>query len=250
MTGQSPHIIKLVSLIRDNAYRHDTWQIFRDFVGLSAISLSNAVDHGHREERENQYLEMIKRYDRQEINRFPQMLAALTMALEDEACDVLGRVFSELELGNKWAGQFFTPDCVCRMMAAMNFDDRAKAIIEDRGFIRVNEPAVGGGAMIIGLCNEMRAQGVNYQRHLHVTAVDVDIRAVHMAYVQLSLLHVPAVVIHGNTLSLEEYSHWYTPAHVMGGWTGKLGGVSRSSSPAGSRPVSTDTDEPSQLILL
>lgn len=52
--------------------------------------------------------------------------------------------------------------------------------------------------------------------------MDVDIRAVHMAYTQLALLHVPAVVIHGDTLSLEEYAHWHTPAHILGGWRFRL----------------------------
>lgn len=48
-----------------------------------------------------------------------------------------------------------------------------------------------------------------------------------MAYVQLSLLHIPAVVIHGNTLALEERSHWLTPAHIMGGWEWKLAAADR-----------------------
>jgi len=52
--------------------------------------------------------------------------------LEEDMGDVLGGVFSELDLGNKWAGQFFTPDPVCRMMAAMTFDSSAREIIETR----------------------------------------------------------------------------------------------------------------------
>lgn len=41
-------------------------------------------------------------------------------------------------------------------------------------------------------------------------------------HVQFSLLHIPAVVILGNTLALEEREHWYTPAHVIGLWSQKL----------------------------
>jgi hypothetical protein len=108
------------------------------------------------------------------------------------------------------------------MMAAMSFGDQGKDLIRKRGFIRANEAAAGSGAMVIALAREMLSQGVNYQQHLHVTAVDVDIRAVHMAYLQLSLLHVPAVIVHGNTLSSEEWSNWYTPAHILGGWEWRL----------------------------
>ncbi|EJE6497691.1 SAM-dependent DNA methyltransferase, partial [Salmonella enterica] len=76
--------------------------------------------------------------------------------------------------------------------------------------------------MVIALAQEMQDAGINYQQHLHVTAIDVDPRAVHMAYVQFSLMHIPAVVIVGNSLTLEEREHWYTPAHVLGGWNMKL----------------------------
>ncbi|WP_454874894.1 hypothetical protein [Paraburkholderia xenovorans] len=43
-----------------------------------------------------------------------------------------------------------------------------------------------------------------------------------MTYVQLSLLHVPATVVHGNALSMQVWGTWYTPAHILGGWTFKL----------------------------
>lgn len=216
------HIDNLTGLIRQAARKHDTYQVFRDFCPLSAISMSNAVDHAQRETREAEYMQIIGRYERAEIGLFPKMLGDLTLALEDEPHDVLGRVFTTLELGNKWKGQFFTPDNVCRAMAAMSLGDDARALIEKRGYIRAMEPAVGGGAMVIALAREMLARDINYQQHLHVTAVDVDIRAVHMAYVQLSLLHVPAVVIHGDTLAMEEYGHWYTPAHILGLWRSRL----------------------------
>lgn len=30
------------------------------------------------------------------------------------------------------------------------------------------------------------------------------------------------MVILGNTLALEEREHWFTPAHILGGWSRKL----------------------------
>jgi hypothetical protein len=213
---------KLQQLIRDAGRRHDTFRVFSDFLAMAAISISNAVDHRNREAREAEYLQTVKRYEPAEIPLFPQMLATLVDALEDEPRDVLGRLFHELDLGNKWAGQFFTSDPICRMMAAITFGEDGKELIRKRGFVRANEPAAGSGAMVIALAREMLSQDVNYQQHLHVTAVDIDIRAVHMTYLQLSLLHVPAVIVHGNTLSVEEWSHWYTPAHILGGWEWRL----------------------------
>ncbi len=72
--------------------------------------------------------------------------------------------------------------------------------------------------MVIALAEAMRAEGINYQRQLHVTAIDIDPRAVHMAYIQFSLLHVPAEVVVGDSLALEVRDRWFTPAHILGGW--------------------------------
>jgi len=44
------------------------------------------------------------------------------------------------------------------------------------------------------------------------------LKCAHMTYLQLALYGVPAVVIHGNTLTCEEFSRWYTPVYLMNGW--------------------------------
>ena len=215
---------ELVKLFEKLAHRHDRWKVFADFCEMAATAWSNRVDPTHYEKREARYLEIVKTYDRSEMALFPQALGHLVMALEDGMTDVLGRVFHALELHNKYAGQFFTPDAVCQMMAAVTVGDGAEVRerIARRGFVTAMEPAVGSGAMVIALAKAMMEAGINYQQHLHVTAVDVDPKCVHMAYVQFALLHIPAVVIHGNSLAVQEYDHWHTPAHVMGGWVERL----------------------------
>lgn len=218
------HQKELAKLLNSFYGRHSHWQVFSDFCEIGAITFSNAVDLAQRDKREERYLQIVKGYDREELDKFARGLACLTMALEDGFCDVLGRTFHDLELHNKWAGQFFTPYDVSKMMAKMTIADceDLKARIAARGFVTAQEPAVGSGSMVIALAEAMRDAGINYQQHLHVTAIDVDPKCVHMAYLQFSLLHIPAVIVHGNTLSLEEYGHWYTPAHIMGGWNWKL----------------------------
>lgn len=61
----------------------------------------------------------------------------------------------------------------------------------------------------------LRSEGM--ELYMHVTAIDVDPRAAHMAFVQFSLLHIPATVIVGNSLTLETREYWFTPAHILGG---------------------------------
>ena len=212
---------EFVSLFKDNCHRHRPHSVFSDFCELAALAMSNAVDLRQYAPREERYLQIAKGYDADEMARFPKMLGCVTEALEARMHDSLGQLFMSLEMGNHWKGQFFTPYEVAGLMARMTLHD-AKEQIEQRGHITVMEPAAGAGAMVIAIADAMREQGLNYQQCMHVTAVDVDPTAAHMCYVQLALLHVPAVVVVGNSLTLEERSHWYTPAHILDGWGRRL----------------------------
>ena len=145
----------------------------------------------------------------------------LTLCLEQESTDVLGVLYHRLELHNEQSGQFFTPYPVCQAMAKMLVHD-AKRLVAEQEFIRAHEPCVGSGAMVIALAQALREEGINYQHKLHVTAIDLDLLAVHMAYVQCTLLHIPAIIVHGDTLRVKTYSVWRTFAHVMGLWDAKL----------------------------
>ena len=223
-SDRAPPRENLLKLMTELAAKHDNWRVFSDFVELAAISISNAVEHARAQKREARYLEVIKAYAPDEVRKFPAMLAELIMELEAEPADVLGWVFEQLDLGNKYKGQFFTPKSISQLSARMLLGDGEdiRQKIRERGFVTALEPACGGGAMIIALAEALRGNGVNYQQQFHVTATDIDPKCVHMAYLQFSLLHIPAVVIHGNSLSLEEFDVWHTPAHILGGWNWKL----------------------------
>ena len=149
----------------------------------------------------------------------------ITKALQHEweRCgfnDVLGVLYHELELHNKYKGQFFTPQHICNMMGKIVFDEDDKSIL-DKGYISALEPGCGSGAMILGFAQALTDSGYNHSQQLYVSAVDIDLKCVYMCFIQLSLYGIPAVVTHGNSLTLEKWSNWYTPAYVFGGWRWK-----------------------------
>lgn len=221
----SPRLKSIVKLFESCRYKHDLYTVFSDWCECAAISMSNAVDLAHFEKREARYLEIARKYDARTMGDFPKIMGEVVMALEDKPHDILGATFHALELHNKARGQFFTPYPLCQLMARMvagSAEDMRNAIAE-RGFMIAQEPAVGSGAMIIALAEAILEAGFNYQRLLHVTAVDIDARAVHMAYIQFSLLHIPATVIVGDSLAMRFREEWHTMAHVIGGWSARLG---------------------------
>ncbi|QWF85684.1 hypothetical protein HUW46_09164 [Amycolatopsis sp. CA-230715] len=196
-------------------------QVFQDFCELSALTLRNAVDQNGFDAREARYLAIAANYRSQEMRRFAEALAHLKMALRAKFSDVLGHLYMTLDLGNERLGQFFTPYDVSiltvRIMAG-DLPDR----LRDQEFVAVVEPTCGSGGMVIAKAELIREHGFDYRNAMHVLANDIDLMAVHMTYVQLALLDIPAVVVHGDVLTLEERDRWATPAHINDGWDQRL----------------------------
>lgn len=215
------HRTNIIKLIDEVGRRHSRHTVFRDFVTMSAVALSKA-DLRQAEAREELYMQTVAKYTREEACQIAHMLAELQEGLHVAPRDILGEIFMQLEIGNSRMGQFFTPHHICELMASLTISDDIEAKVAKHGFVTIHEPASGSGATVIAMMLAMQDRGLNYQRHAHVTAIDLDSTAAMMAYVQLSLMHVPATIVHGNTLTLEKYSQWYTPAHILGGWSSRL----------------------------
>lgn len=232
------HKKEIIKILQGLSYRHDLWRTFSDSMEMLALALSNRADPTHYAEREARYLAIAESYTKEELTQVSHILSLLAMAFEESFDDCLGQIFMELDLGNAHKGQFFTPYSMSKLMALVTLDDGAHKAIEAKGHFTLSEPSVGSGGMVIAICEALRDQGVNYQQACHATCIDVDIKAVHMAYIQLSIIGLPAVVIHGNTLLMTEQSRWYTPFHVLGNWEARL--RTRTSAP----PAPTEQPQP------
>ena len=85
---------QIVKLIEEMAGRMSAWEIWQDFIVMSALAISNSVDREHRETREQEYMKRASRYSREEMQRFPEMLALVVSALEEnQDQDFLGDLF-------------------------------------------------------------------------------------------------------------------------------------------------------------
>jgi type I restriction-modification system DNA methylase subunit len=198
-------------------HRH-RYEVFRDFVTMSAISLHNATRMD--EELEQEYLRIVSQYKKEEVSDFCELLAILVELLEPEPRDVLGGLYMELELGNDNNGQFFTPPEISLMMAQITYGDQLKTI--DQPFLTLSEPACGAAGMVLAFAKVMMDHGHNPANKLWVQCVDVDRVAALMAFIQLSLWHIPAEIIIGNSLTLDVRQTLYTPAHYLHGWDMRL----------------------------
>lgn len=212
---------RIVKVLRANTGARDLRTVFEDFCAMAAAAIRNRVDRNGYQVREDEYERTRSHYTAAQMDRFAEALAFVALELDAQPRDVLGETYMQLGIANRDQGQFFTPYSVAQLIASMQIND-APAQLLTRPFLTVYEPACGAGAMVIAMTQALAAQGIEYQTKVHVTADDISAIAVHMAYVQLSLLGVPAVVNRRNSLTLEHFDTWPTPAHVLGGWARKL----------------------------
>lgn len=189
-------------------------QVWADAVHLWALTIANTVHGKHWEQREARYLQIISTYTAEQQHNIAQALACVTLELEREPRDVLGEIYMSLGLGAKEQGQFFTPYAMCKLMAELTLAGDTLATAAD-GSLTIHEPACGAGGMLIAQAEALRARGINPQHQVRFSGEDISETAVHMAYTQLALLGLRAVVRHRNTLTQEDHgAPWETPWHT------------------------------------
>jgi type I restriction-modification system DNA methylase subunit len=199
------------------AHHRHRYEVFKDFVTMAAISLHNAVRKSVQLEEE--FLATAKRYTREELGAFSTLLGILVNLLEPVPQDILGELFMALNLGNERTGQFFTPNHISLLMAQINLAAQSN---EERGFVKLCEPACGAGGMVLAFARCLIDSGKDPAQAMWARCQDIDRLVALICYTQLSLWNIPAVVIVGDTLANEEREVFYTPAHYLGFWDVRL----------------------------
>lgn len=202
---------EIIKKIQTMVGTYSAYTIFSDWVECCALSIQNSstlIRDKLWNDREEQYLRIIKKYDEKSRFTFSYMFYLLGCALEEEIEDVLGDVFMKSGCYSKELGQFFTPFHLSKITANLNIPKH----ISENEKITINEPSTGAGGMIIGVASILKERGINYQRVMEVTAQDLDWKGVYMSYLQFSLLGISATVVQGDTLC-EPYIEGAYPEH-------------------------------------
>lgn len=190
---------------------------FKDFCKMSAYSLALPF----YPELAKKELKIFETLTRDELIKYDKLFSITVEALESQHQDFLGELFGSYNMGNSYRGQFFTPYNVSLMMAQMTLGD-LKPQIEEKGFLRISEPASGAGCMIIAVSDVFLNQGCNPSTDMYVEMIDVDELAFLMSYIQISLYGIAAKVIHGNAITREMYRELFTPVYFLNNWAGRI----------------------------
>ena len=228
------HRKNFVELLDKVARNKSRWDVFNDFLQFAAITLNNVKDAYYLqankdiiEERNKRLKKVLNEYNAESKDYLSSMLDELIEELETYCqgnyTDVLGEIFHQLNFQKEWKGQFFTPQHVSTMSGRMIVGkDGMERTIKEKGFVTINEPCCGAGAMIYGFANGVYNQGFNPCKDILIFADDIDERCVMMTFIQCSLYGFPAIVSQRNTLIGNILSEpWYTPVFVVDGWVTK-----------------------------
>ena len=213
MIQKNSKIIEFSNEIRRLGRQYGLNVVFTTFLELMATSLASQTDPLNAEKRMKRYGEITADMPEElqgEYGKLCMMLFIAVNSCKEDPVDVLGTVYHELRLNNEWNGQYFTPDDVSRMMAMITFGAQKDNLSEEDVFT-VNEPTCGSGTMLIAMAWAMLQENRDYTSKCLCVAQDIDIRCVWMAYIQLTLYRIPAVIIHGNTITMETWDQWFTP---------------------------------------
>mgnify|MGYP002625025722 CR=1 FL=1 len=246
------HVEKFIDLIAEIAKGGNRYTVFNDFCKIYATAIANRFDFN--QQRENLYLETVKKYERYLVSKFIDASIELNLALEDcigqkvlrlnsplleelglftdfplkcsnpRYKDVLGDIFTEFNMNDGKEGQVFTPEHICNIMGDLTlYKDFVDEKLKAKGFITIVENCCGSGAITLGALNTLIDLGVSPNKQAVVVASDIDERCVLMSFIQLSLYGIPAVVLQSNDISDEIFGEpWYTPLFVKDNWLSKF----------------------------
>lgn len=166
---------------------------FCDFLTIAVCCLS-------KQTAEEEYLNTIKKYSKDDLMCFSNAFAVMVMDMDNKGQglkDCLGDYFMEI-LSNERKGQFFTPQEICDFMAE---------IVEPVNCETLSDCCCGSGRMFLSAAKK--------NRNLIIHAADIDLQCCQMTLINMCLNGLCGVVSHMDSLSLEEWRRWSIQIHPI-----------------------------------
>lgn len=234
------HLYKIQAQTGDNFFK-----LWDDWLGLALAALSR--QEGEDDER---YMTIMRTYGPRIPGRdhpadhFAHALGTSLHTCRTESAlngsfpDILGTIYEQEAITNRYTGQFFTPEHLCKMMAIMT-------VAPTQEQITIADPACGSGRFFIAAM-PLAPNATFY-------GTDRDLTCVNMTALNMLTRNANAYVIHGNTLSMECFGGYVTRSTALGGVIRRLDAATAlsvltatSKAEADKQPAPANSPEPGQ----
>ena len=202
---------EFIKLLKFNIDKYSIEKVFRDFISLFAISLSNKIHFN--KENSDMYEMIYQSYDKSEQYIFYALSAELTRLFckEKDLYDVLGDIYQKITsksylrlLNNK---NTKLQEVSRKLQGVININKKAN----NGKIVEVN---CGSGAMILAYASTLKMFKLDYKKDLQVAAIDTDITNVFMTYIQMYFYDIAATVILVDEKTNKEITRLYTPSYI------------------------------------
>ena len=197
-----------IQLLNFNRDRYTAEKVFKDFISLFAITLSNKVYFN--QENSNMYQRIYESYKKEEQFNFYALSTELTRLFcsQKDPYDILGDIYQKITNNNylKLMNNNPIQEIGRKLQGVININKKTK----NGKMIEMN---CGSGAMILAYASTLKLFKLDYKIDLEVTAIDTDIINVFMTYIQLYFYDISAVVILVDEKTNKEIMRLYTPSY-------------------------------------
>lgn len=203
---------EILNIIQQLSRKYGNLRVIQDFIEIASIDIVAPFMN-----RQTRRASLCEHYTKEELSLMQKLFFLISKEIEKHPRDVLGDIYMQLNIANKQMGQCFTPRSIGHLTARMILPsvDTIQQEIQQSGFYRFYEPSCGSGMLCIEFALYFRKLGFHYQHELVIYAQDLDIKGVLMTHLQLSLLGIPALVAHGDTLTRDVLSVYGTPFYFL-----------------------------------
>lgn len=195
-----------IDLLHFNEDKYSAEKVFKDFISLFAISLSNKICFNKG--NSDMYEKIYQSYEKSEQYIFYTLSAELTRLFCNEKApyDILGEIYQKITNKNylNLINNNLTQEVGKKLQGVININKKTN----NGKMIEMN---CGSGAMILAYASTLKMFKLNYKIDLEVTAIDTNIINVFMTYIQLYFFEISAVVILIDEKTNKELMRLYTP---------------------------------------
>jgi type I restriction-modification system DNA methylase subunit len=193
-------IIKELEKIQAKGY--DAHRVFCDWIDLMLYAF--LAD-------EEFYLTVVKRYNNsgsvgnREIDHFRNACHLLMSKMKQTNDEMLGEIYMQWNLSNKYTGQYFTPKVIAQFMSQLLNPEFGEVI---------TDPCCGAGIMLVEACKLINFEEL---KNTWFIAQDINHTCVKMCALNMLFFNLNSYVILGNTLAFECQKVYQTSRSVLGG---------------------------------
>lgn len=174
------------------AYSQGHWQVFEDFLDYTLLMLR------WQDRKEEDFEDLYKRYPKPEQHKlFAEAFFSLGEIADNDGAgfyDPFGDYFME-HFGNKFKGQFFTPDPITELMAQLIIAD------DTPPGCNVCDPTCGSGRTLLS--------AAKMNRNMVFYGADIDLNCCKMTVINMILNTMEGEVAWMDSLMMKHWKSWH-----------------------------------------